>query len=77
MKTSILSPAHSGVVPSVCDAEAGDTDPVHDAQAGTVPESTRDNTWQPPDQPSHMDGGSHWYTFWKRSPHRPGRKNIQ
>ena len=75
MKTSILSPAHSGVVPSVCDAEAGDTP--HDPASGIASASAREQA-SPPDELGQADMNAHWYTFWKRSPRRAlGRKNIQ
>lgn len=75
MKTSILSPAHSGLVPSVCDAEAGET--YHDVEAGIGLVSARDQVWPPPDPFSELEMKVHWYTFWKRSARRAsGPKDI-
>lgn len=76
MKTSILSPAHSGLVPSVCDAEAGETE--HDAESGIDLVTAREKAWPPPDPFSELEMKVHWYTFWKRRPRRAsGPKDIR
>ncbi|HEY0939685.1 MAG TPA: hypothetical protein VGE08_06275 [Steroidobacter sp.] len=63
MKHSSLSPDHARVVPSVCDAEAGETP--HDVEAAIDLASAREKASPPAADSPEVK--TRWYTFWRRT----------